>query len=77
MITNQQAGVNLGTAKYFLFSFSDSLENHQSEFNDAVKRIVSEKADLVSSEVSFMRGVIGNCRTPKNLSLAERNMIEQ
>ncbi|MGZ3925245.1 MAG: glycoside hydrolase family 15 protein, partial [Flavisolibacter sp.] len=77
LITNQEVGLNLGTSKYFLFSYSDSLENYQSQFNEAVKRTVSNKSDLVSGEVSFMQGVIGRCRTPKNLSLAERNMVEQ
>ena len=77
LITNQNAGINLGTAKYFLFSFSDSLENYQSQFNDALNRIASKKSDLVSSEISFMRNEIGRCRIPTNVSLAERKMIEQ
>ncbi|HEY6953643.1 MAG TPA: hypothetical protein VI385_00290 [Flavisolibacter sp.] len=77
LITNQNAGINLGTVKYFLFSYSDSLENYQKQFNDAVKRIGSKQSDLVSSEINYMRNVIGKCRIPANVSLAERKMIEQ
>jgi hypothetical protein len=77
LITNETVGVNLGSVKYFLFSFSDSLENYNPQNKEAITRILSRKSDLVSDEVNFMRGKIARCRIPQNVSTDERNVIEQ
>lgn len=77
LITNETSGLQIGSTKYFYFSFSDSLENHQSQIDKAVNRILSKKSDLVDDEVNFMRGVISKCKIPRNASPEERNVIEQ
>lgn len=77
LITNETVGINLGTVKYFLFTFSDSLENYQSQFDDAVKRIAIKKKDLIPDEVNYMRSVISKTKIPSTITAGERNIIEQ
>lgn len=77
LITNQTTGLNLGSTKYFFFTFSDSLENYQAQFNDALNRVRSNRSDLANEEVKFMRKLIAKCKIPKNVSSQERSAIEQ
>lgn len=77
VITNETVGINLGTVKYFLFTFSDSLGNYQSQFDNAVKRIAIKKKDLIPDEINYMCGVMSKTKIPPTISTDERNIIEQ
>ncbi|MFT3843418.1 MAG: hypothetical protein QM725_00045 [Lacibacter sp.] len=77
LISNETVGINLGTEKYFLFSFSDAQENYQQQVNDAVNRILSKKSNLVADEIRFMRNVITKAKLPVGISAEERKVVEQ
>lgn len=77
LISNETVGINTGTEKYFLFSFTDAQENYQQQVNEAVNRICSKKSNLVADEIRFMRNVITKAKVPAGISAGERNVIEQ
>ncbi len=59
------------TDKYFLFAFADTL-NMLPDVENALQHLPSPE-----DEILYMQQVFKKCRYPKNISVAERNAMEQ
>lgn len=63
--------------KYFLFSFTDSLHNDTGIVIRTINELKKEQGSLLDSEIDFMNNIFAKCNIPKNLSLKEKNIVEQ
>jgi len=63
--------------KYVLYSFTDALHTDASIVIKAIARISKAKKSLLDDEVSFMQHTFSRCTIPANLSVKERNVVEQ
>ncbi len=63
--------------KYFLYSFTDSLHKDTSIVSNAIARLAKSKESLLDAEVNYMRKLYTTCTFPKNLTLKEKNLVEQ
>ncbi|MDD4990629.1 MAG: hypothetical protein PHR83_00225 [Paludibacter sp.] len=63
--------------KYVLYSFTDALHTDASIVTKAIARISKTRKSLLDDEVSFMQHTFSRCTIPTNLSVKERNVVEQ
>ncbi len=63
--------------KYFLYSFTDSLHTDASIVTKAILGLSKAKKSLLDNEVNFMLNTFSGCTIPSNLSVKERNVVEQ
>lgn len=63
--------------KYFLFTFTDSLHTDTSTISKAIAKIKIENKSLLEEEVSYMKKVFTKCKIPKEISIKEKNVVEQ
>jgi GH15 family glucan-1,4-alpha-glucosidase len=63
--------------KYFLYSFTDPLHTDTAIVSKAIAKLVKAKKSLVDEEIGYMRNLFLKCIIPKNISVKERNVIEQ
>lgn len=63
--------------KYFLFTFADSLHTNTLIIRNALSKLKSENKSLLDEEVSYMKNLFSKCKIPKEISVKERNVIEQ
>ncbi len=63
--------------KYFLYSLTDSLHTDTSIVSKAIAKLSKSKTSLLDDEVKYMQNLFSKCIIPKNLSVKERNAVEQ
>ncbi|MCX6152420.1 MAG: hypothetical protein NTX22_17980 [Ignavibacteriales bacterium] len=63
--------------KYFLYSFTDSLHTDTAIVSKAIVKLSKAKKSLLNDEINFMQNLFSTCKIPKDLSLKERNVVEQ
>jgi len=63
--------------KYFLFSFSDSLNRDKEILVKAKTRLLNSPSSLLQKEENYMKTVFSRCRIPSKLKQDERNLLEQ
>lgn len=63
--------------KYLLFSLIDSSYKDNSIITSTIKQLENQKTSLLDDELNFMNNIFAKCNIPKNLSLKERNIVEQ
>lgn len=77
LLSTEAVGINLGSAKYFLFSFKDSLHDNNQQINAATKRLQDSKHKLAEQEIAFMQALFKKSKLPLAISAQERNAAEQ
>jgi len=63
--------------KYFLYSFTDSLYTDTTVVSKAIGKLTRENKSLLDEEVKYMQQLFSNCIIPGDLSVKERNVVEQ
>jgi len=63
--------------KYFLYSFTDSLHTDTAIVSKAIAKLAKAKKSLLDDEVNYMQKLFSKCIIPRNLSVKERNVVEQ
>jgi GH15 family glucan-1,4-alpha-glucosidase len=63
--------------KYFLYSFSDSLHTDTAIVSKAIAKLTKAKKSLLDDEVNYMQQLFSASTIPDNISVKERNVVEQ
>jgi len=63
--------------KYFLFSFTDSLHQDTGLVKKTIAELKRGKISLPDEEVQYMRNIISGCTIPENITVRERDVVEQ
>jgi len=63
--------------KYFLFSFSDSLQRDKEILAKAKSRLLNSPGSMLQKEENYMKTVFSRCRFPSKLKQDERDLLEQ
>ena len=63
--------------KYFLISYTDSLQTNKQIIVKAKENLIKEKGNLLNDEVEFMKKVFARAKIPKGISEKQHNLIEQ
>jgi GH15 family glucan-1,4-alpha-glucosidase len=66
-----------GAVKYFLFGFTDSLQNDTSVVARAGERLANTGGTILQEEVAWMRRTIERCPPPRGIRASERGVYEQ
>lgn len=63
--------------KYFIYSYTDSLQTDAKIVEKAFNQIKNSKISLVDSELKYMRNLINKAPIPAQATVAEKNVLEQ
>jgi hypothetical protein len=63
--------------KYFLFSFTDSLQTDTAIVSKAIDRLSRAKNSLLDDEVQKMKKLFSTCIIPESINEKEKNVVEQ
>jgi GH15 family glucan-1,4-alpha-glucosidase len=63
--------------KYFLYSFTDSLPKDSHLVQKSISALSKRKSSLLDEEIQYMRNIISSCIMPGNITVKERNVLEQ
>lgn len=63
--------------KYFLYSFTDSLHTDTDIIGKALARLTRTNKSLLDAEVNYMQKLFSTCTIPANITVKERNVVEQ
>lgn len=63
--------------KNFLFTFTDSLHTDALLIVKALSKLKNENKSLLDEEISYMKNLFSKCKIPKEISIKEKNVIEQ
>ncbi len=63
--------------KYFMFSFTDSLQTDNQIVAKAKARLIANKGNLLSDEIKYMKNVFARAKMPKGISPKQKALLEQ
>lgn len=63
--------------KYFLLSFTDSLQTDNQIIVKAKARLIANKGNLLSDEIKYMKKVFARAKMPKGISSKQKALLEQ
>ena len=63
--------------KYFLLSFTDSLQTENQIVEKAKAKLIANNGTLLNDEIKFMKKVFARAKMPKGISAKQRAVLEQ
>ena len=63
--------------KYFLISYTDSLQTDNKIIAKAKENLIKNKENLLSNEIEFMKKIFARAKIPNGISVKQHNLIEQ
>ena len=63
--------------KYFLFSLTDSLHRDPEIISLTIEDLKRKSNSLLDDELLYMQNIFDRCNIPENISLKEKNIVEQ
>ncbi len=63
--------------KYYLLSYTDSLQTDDQIVAKAKTRLVANKGNLLNEEINFMKKIFAKAKIPNGISAMQRDLLEQ
>ncbi len=63
--------------KYFLLSYTDSLQTDDQIIEKAKSRLIASNGDLLNQEIKYMKKIFAHAKMPKGISAKQRALLEQ